>query len=100
MNMLWFHEMLPQEYHLTPPYDPSKFEPLILLNCLTRFSTPQTLKLVGYIKDYKFIILVDSGSTHKSIYFILSKRSIVIFVYSIILKSLFLMGFHEMCGAL
>jgi hypothetical protein len=52
---------------ITFPYDPPEFEPLILLHALTSFSTPQTLKLIGYIKHRKVIILVDSGSTHNFI---------------------------------
>jgi hypothetical protein len=53
---------------MTPPSDPPKVEPVISLNALTRFSTPQTLKLIGYIKHWKVIILVDSGSTHNFIH--------------------------------
>jgi hypothetical protein len=43
-------------------------EPIIFLNALTRFSAPQTLKLIGYIKHRKVIILVDSGNTHNFIH--------------------------------
>jgi hypothetical protein len=50
------------------PVDAPKVEPLISLHALTGFSTPQTLKLIGYIKNRKFIIMVDSGSTHNSIH--------------------------------
>ena len=53
---------------ITPPSDPLKVEPIISLNALTGFSTPQTLKLIGYIKHRKVIILVDSGSTHNFIH--------------------------------
>jgi hypothetical protein len=35
------------------------------MNSLTDFSAPETIKLIGYIKNQKVIILVDSGSTHK-----------------------------------
>jgi hypothetical protein len=41
---------------------------VISLHALTGFSAPQTLKLIGYIKNRKFIILVDSGSTHNFIH--------------------------------
>jgi hypothetical protein len=61
-------EDLTQERHLTSPSYPPKVEPLILLNALTGFYTPQTIKLIGYIKQKKFIILVDSGSTHNFIH--------------------------------
>jgi hypothetical protein len=49
---------------MTPLLDPPKLEPVISLNALTVFSTPQTLKLTGYIKHRKVIILVYSGRTH------------------------------------
>jgi hypothetical protein len=61
-------EALPQEDDITPPSDPPKVEPLISLNALTGFSAPQTLKLIGYIKHMKVIILVDSGNTHNFIH--------------------------------
>jgi hypothetical protein len=54
----------PESTDITPPSDPPEVEPVISLNALTSFSTPQTLKLIGYIKHRKVIILVDSGSTH------------------------------------
>jgi hypothetical protein len=50
------------------PADPPEFDPLISLHALTSFSAPQTLKLIGYIKHRKVIILVDSGSTHNFIH--------------------------------
>jgi hypothetical protein len=53
---------------ITPPSDPPEVEPVISLNALTSFSTPQTLKLIGYIKHRKVIILVDNGSTHNFIH--------------------------------
>jgi hypothetical protein len=58
----------PESTHITPPSDPPEVEPVISLNALTGFSAPQTLKLVGYIKYWKVIILVDSGSTHNFIH--------------------------------
>jgi hypothetical protein len=53
---------------ITPPLDHPEVEPVISLNALTGFSAPQTLKLIGYIKHRKVIILVDSGSTHNFIH--------------------------------
>jgi hypothetical protein len=41
---------------------------IISLNALTGFSAPQTLKLIGYIKNWKVIILIDSGNTHNFIH--------------------------------
>ena len=58
----------PKTTDITPPSDPPEVEPIISLNSLTGFSTPQTLKLIGYIKHRKVIILVDSGSTHNFIH--------------------------------
>jgi hypothetical protein len=55
---------IPQIDDPTPPYEPPEFELLISLNALSGFFAPQTLKLIGYIKNRKFIILFDSGSTH------------------------------------
>jgi hypothetical protein len=51
---------------IEPPF--SHEEPLISLHALSGISTPQTLKLMGYIKHWKFIVLVDSGSTHNFIH--------------------------------
>jgi len=48
--------------------DPPKVYPLISLHALTRFLTPQTLKLIGYIKNKKVIILLDSDRTHNFIH--------------------------------
>jgi hypothetical protein len=59
---------LPQADDLTFPFDPIEAEQPISLNALLEFSTPQTLKLIGYIKNKKVIILVDSGSTHNFIH--------------------------------
>jgi hypothetical protein len=58
----------PEITDITPPSDPPEVEPVISLNALTGFSAPQTLKLIGYIKHRKVIILVDSGSTHNFIH--------------------------------
>jgi hypothetical protein len=58
----------PKPTDITPPSDPLEVEPIISLNTLTGLSTPQTLKLIGYIKKRKVIILVDSGSTHNFIH--------------------------------
>jgi hypothetical protein len=58
----------PEITDITPPSNPPEVEPVIFLNALTGFSAPQTLKLIGYIKHWKVIILVDSGSTHNFIH--------------------------------
>jgi hypothetical protein len=58
----------PKPTNITPPSDPPEVEPVISLNCLTGFFSPQTLKLIGYIKHRKVIIFVNSGSTHNFIH--------------------------------
>jgi hypothetical protein len=47
--------------------------PTISSNELAGISTPQTLKIEGYIKKKKVIFLIDSGSTHNFIHYKLSK---------------------------
>jgi hypothetical protein len=44
---------------MTPPSDPPIVELVISLNALNGFSTPQNIKLIGYIKHWKVIILVE-----------------------------------------
>ena len=46
---------------------------MILCNALARISTPQTLKIEGYIKKKKVTVLIDSGSTHNFIHYKLAK---------------------------
>jgi hypothetical protein len=58
----------PESTDITPPSNPPEVETIISLNALTSFSTPQTLKVIGCIKDQKVIILVDSGNTHNFIH--------------------------------
>jgi hypothetical protein len=65
---------LPPLADLTPPSHPPKVEPMIALNALTGFSAPQTLKLIGYIKNQKVIILVDSGGTHNFIHLCITQE--------------------------
>jgi hypothetical protein len=43
-------------------------EPQISLHALSSFLAPQTLKLIGYIKHHKVIVLIDSGNTHNFIH--------------------------------
>jgi hypothetical protein len=47
--------------------------PTISCNALARISTPQTLKIEGYIKKKKVIVLIDSSSTHNFIHYKLAK---------------------------
>ena len=41
--------------------------PTISCHALDGINTPQTLKIEGYIKNKKVIVLIDSGSTHNFI---------------------------------
>jgi hypothetical protein len=58
----------PEPTNITHPSDPPEVEPDISLNSLTGFSAPQTLKLIGYIKHTKVIVLFESGRTHNFIH--------------------------------
>jgi hypothetical protein len=58
----------PESTDITPSSDPPEVESVISLNALTGFSAPQMLKLIGYIKHRKVIILVDSGNIHNFIH--------------------------------
>jgi hypothetical protein len=53
---------------------------MISCNALDGISTPQTLKIKGYIKKKKVIVLIDSGSTHNFIHYKLFK-ALNCFVY-------------------
>jgi hypothetical protein len=53
---------------------------MISCNALAGISTPQTLKIEGYVKTKKVIVLIDSGSNHNFIHYKLSK-ALNCFVY-------------------
>ena len=42
-------------------------EYIISLHALSRASTPQTLKIKGYIKYHQLVVLIENGSTHNFI---------------------------------
>jgi hypothetical protein len=65
----------PETPDITPPSNPPEVELVISLNALTSFSTSQTLKLIGYIKHRKVIILDDSGSTHNFVHHHISQET-------------------------
>jgi hypothetical protein len=93
-------EEIPQPNDHTPPSDPLEVELLISLNSL-RFYTPQTLKLIGYIKHRKVIILVDSGNTHNFIYFFIAQDTMCyIHAFNQFSNHDCKWKFHEMWGAL
>jgi hypothetical protein len=54
--------------------------PTISCNALVGISTPQTLKIIGYTKKKKVIVLIDFGSTHNCIHYKLAK-DLICFVY-------------------
>lgn len=43
-------------------------EPVISLHALAGISSPQTLKIRGFIKHRPIVVLIDSGNTHNFIY--------------------------------
>ena len=63
------------EYPSLPDATQEPVDPLISFHALTGFSAPQTLKLIGYIKHRKVIILVDSGSTHNFIHYRIAQET-------------------------
>jgi hypothetical protein len=65
----------PETTDITPPSDPPEVELITSLNALTSFFALQTLKIIGYIKHRKVIILVDSGNTHNFIHRHISQES-------------------------
>ena len=65
----------PEPTDITPPSDPPEVEPIISLNDLIGFSSPQTLKLIGYIKHQKVITIVDSVITHNFIHCRISQET-------------------------
>jgi hypothetical protein len=65
----------PEPTDMTPPSNPLEVQLIISMNALTGFSTPQTLKLISYINNREFIILVDSGSTHNFIHRCISQET-------------------------
>ena len=42
-------------------------QPIISCHAFSSFTTPQTLKVVGFLKKQKVTVLIDSGSTHNFI---------------------------------
>jgi hypothetical protein len=53
---------------------------MIWCNVLVGINTPQTLKIEGYIKKKKVIVLIDSDSTHNFIHYKLAK-ALNFFIY-------------------
>ena len=70
-NKLFYIECDEEEQKDQEPPQGEELEvitPTISCHALVGINTPQTLKIEGYIKNKKGIVLIDSGSTHKFIY--------------------------------
>ena len=57
-----------EDIHQEPIPQKEEMNWTISCNALTRITTPQTLKIEGYIKKKKVIVLIDAGSTHNFIH--------------------------------
>jgi gas vesicle protein len=66
-------EQEPSQYENVEAISSKELTPTISCNALVGISTPQTLKIEGYIKKKKVIVLIDSGSTHNFIHYKLAK---------------------------
>jgi hypothetical protein len=64
-----------QELEPSQDLDLEETTPTISCHALADISTPQTLKIQGYIKKKKVTVLIDSGSTHNFINYKLAKIS-------------------------
>jgi hypothetical protein len=60
-----------------------ELNPTISCNALAGTNTPQTLKIEGYIKKKKVIVLIHSGSTHNFIHYKLDK-ALDCFIYPVL----------------
>jgi hypothetical protein len=62
-------EQEPSHYENVEVISSEELTPTISCNALAGISTPQTLKIEGYIKKKKVIVLIDSGSTRNFIHY-------------------------------
>ena len=70
-NKLFYIECEEEEQKEQEPLQGDELEvitPTISCHALSKISTPQTLKIEGYIKSKKVTVLIDSGSTHNFIH--------------------------------
>jgi hypothetical protein len=67
-------EPMPQLDDGIPPSNQPYVESQISLHALTNIPSPQTLKLIGYIKHRKVIILIDNNNTHTFIHCCVSQE--------------------------
>jgi hypothetical protein len=73
-------EQEPSQYENVEDISFEELTPMISCNALDGINTPQTLKIKGYIKKKKVIVLIDYGSTHNFIHYKLAK-SLNCFIY-------------------
>jgi hypothetical protein len=73
-------EQEPSQDENVEAFASEELTPTISCNALVGIITPQTLKIEGYIKTKKVIVLIDSGSTHNFIHYKLA-NSLNCFVY-------------------
>jgi hypothetical protein len=73
----------PSQYENVESISSEELTPTISCNALAGISTPQTLKIEGYIKNKKVIVLIDFVSTHNFIHYKLAK-DLNCFVYPVL----------------
>jgi hypothetical protein len=73
-------EQEPSQNENIEAFSSEDLTPMILCNALAGISTPQTLKIKGYIKIKKVIVLIDYGNTHNFSHYKLAK-ALNLFVY-------------------
>jgi hypothetical protein len=66
-------EQEPSQYENIEAISYEELTPTISCNALDGISTPQTLKIEGYMKKKKVIVLIDYDSTHNFIHYKLAK---------------------------
>jgi hypothetical protein len=79
--------MPPKPIDMAPSSDPPKVESVISLNFITGFFSPQTLKLIVYIKNRKSPFLLIVAAPIILFIVVFPKKLIAIFMSSIIFKS-------------
>ncbi len=63
-----------EDIHQEPTPEKEEMNLTISCNALAGITSPQTLKIKGYIKKKKLIMLIDSGSTHNFIHCKIAKE--------------------------
>jgi hypothetical protein len=58
-----------------PLLDQTSEEPQISFHALTSISSPQTLKSVSYIKQWKVIVLIENDNTHNFVHHLISQET-------------------------